>query len=103
MNIEIGDRVTFIASYNGSGFKTYTQLITNASQLDTVKTQSKIGAYRIVKIERPVYETKFYWKDLSEEEKEELSEEWNRRANETQIKRLQEEKRKSWIEKLFDW
>ena len=66
MDIEIGDRVTFVASYNGGGFKVYTQLITNASQLDTVKTQSKIGGYRITKIERPVYETKFYWKDLSE-------------------------------------
>lgn len=103
MDIEIGDRVTFVASYNGGGFKVYTQLIINASQLDTVKTQSKIGGYRITKIERPVYETKFSWKDLSEEEKEELSEEWNRRASETQIKRLQEEKNKTWIERLFDW
>ena len=105
--VEIGDRVTFVASYNGGGFKVYTQFITNASELDTVERLSKNGGYRIAKIERPVYETKFYWHDLSEKEKIELTTEWNKRANETRIKRLQqeleEEKNKTWIERLFEW
>ena len=104
MDIKVGDRIKYVIKYKGDEESRVVDIIiTGTRALFEIKKWINAGDIRVIKIEKPIYQTKFYWKDLSEKEKIELTTEWNRRANETRIKRLQEEKNKNWIERFFDW
>ena len=107
MNIQVGDRIKYAIRYKGKEPQIVDVIITGNSDLSKIKKWISEGDIRVIKIERPVYKTKFDWKNLSEEEKEKIETEYYKKFNKTKIERLEEEleieRNKTWLEKLFDW